>query len=439
MDSRSTSGSIATSPKGAGVFAKRVQRQLSRAQEKVLEKLGKSEETKDEQFEYYVQDLNDQQSDGSRIQKDLKAYYNAVRVMKDASKRLSQSLFDAYGSEWSGFEDIGPIVEGEELLWNDFESKILDQALRTVESYMAQFPEVKEKVAKRNRKRVDYDSSRHHLEALQNAKKKDEAKIAKAEEEMQTAKGVYEDLNMELKEELPVLFGSRIGCYVTVFQAISNLRDNLYKELSTINHDFQDILSDLKAQHPDKVFTINNFQRSALLKRRSMISPRGWRASFSEFTISPRGSLRRKPTSPLRSAARPSLESYSPEQEPRPTPAESIAEVRDGEVSSTCSEQPPTEALNGASSAGEQGEKVKEEEEKPKEVEHGEPDLTSESTGPGAVLADSNPAELKTTEEAPASSVVMENGEASDSQNVVADGSSSGAADVANPDRETDM
>lgn len=35
MDSRSTSGSIATSPKGAGVFARRVQRQLSRAQEKV--------------------------------------------------------------------------------------------------------------------------------------------------------------------------------------------------------------------------------------------------------------------------------------------------------------------------------------------------------------------------------------------------------------------
>lgn len=37
------------------------------------------------------------------------------------------------------------IQKGEELLWNDFESKILDQALRTVESYMAQFPEVKVK------------------------------------------------------------------------------------------------------------------------------------------------------------------------------------------------------------------------------------------------------------------------------------------------------
>lgn len=36
-----------------------------------------------------------------------------------------------------------------------------------------------ERVSKRGRKLVDYDSARHHLEALQSAKKKDEAKIAK--------------------------------------------------------------------------------------------------------------------------------------------------------------------------------------------------------------------------------------------------------------------
>lgn len=36
-----------------------------------------------------------------------------------------------------------------------------------------------ERVAKRGRKLVDYDSARHHLEALQSAKKKDEAKITK--------------------------------------------------------------------------------------------------------------------------------------------------------------------------------------------------------------------------------------------------------------------
>lgn len=40
------------------------------------------------------------------------------------------------------------------------------------------FP-TQEKVAKRGRKLVDYDSSRHHLEALQTAKKRDDIKIHK--------------------------------------------------------------------------------------------------------------------------------------------------------------------------------------------------------------------------------------------------------------------
>ncbi|KAF0046390.1 hypothetical protein F2P81_000023 [Scophthalmus maximus] len=38
----------------SGIFAKNVQKRLSRAQEKVLQKLGKADETKDEQFEQVV-------------------------------------------------------------------------------------------------------------------------------------------------------------------------------------------------------------------------------------------------------------------------------------------------------------------------------------------------------------------------------------------------
>ncbi|XP_032405644.1 bridging integrator 2-like [Xiphophorus hellerii] len=46
---------------GAGFLAKRVQKSLNRAQEKVLQKLGKTMETKDEQFELCFQNLNKQQ------------------------------------------------------------------------------------------------------------------------------------------------------------------------------------------------------------------------------------------------------------------------------------------------------------------------------------------------------------------------------------------
>lgn len=35
------------------------------------------------------------------------------------------------------------VDQGEDLLWNDYEVKLLDQAVRTMESYVSQFPDVR--------------------------------------------------------------------------------------------------------------------------------------------------------------------------------------------------------------------------------------------------------------------------------------------------------
>ncbi|XP_053499520.1 bridging integrator 2a [Ictalurus furcatus] len=337
---------------GTGELAKQVQRKFSRAQEKVLQKFGKSEETRDAQFEIFVQNLQDQQSDGHRIYKDLKAYLNAVRVMRDASSRLFQSLFDVYEPDWEGGEDLGAVVEGEDLLWNDYEAKLRDQALLTIESYMSQFPDIRERVAKRGRKLVDYDSTRHHLESLQNAKKRDDIKIDKAEEEMKMTKIIFEDMNRELKEELPILYDSRIGCYVSVFQAISNLRDIFYKEMSQNNKDLQNIMVTLKAQHPDKSFVVKNFCRGTL-KRRSLkdaLSPRSLRISFSEryMSYSSRGTLRREHSSSFRSDKGP-YEPYSTEVLVSPTrpkpPKNTNCGVRDTDKSSTSEDNQELESI----------------------------------------------------------------------------------------------
>ncbi|XP_054877605.1 bridging integrator 2b [Poeciliopsis prolifica] len=247
---------------GAGFLAKRVQKSLNRAQEKVLQKLGKTMETKDEQFELCFQNLNKQQIDGTRLFKDVKAYYAAVKTVHETSKRLSLTLRDVYESDWDGMDDLAVITESEDLLWNDFEEKISDQLVRTMENYTSQFPEVKDRVAKRGRKLVDYDSARHHLEALQSAKKKDEAKITKAEEEFNKAQNVFEEINNELREELPVLYQSRIGCYVTVFQNISNLRDVFYKEMSVLNRELYNVMKKLETQHSGKNFIIKGLSSS---------------------------------------------------------------------------------------------------------------------------------------------------------------------------------
>ncbi|XP_030277346.1 bridging integrator 2b isoform X2 [Sparus aurata] len=258
---------------GAGLLAKRMQKSLNRAQEKVLQKLGKTMETKDEQFEQCSQSLNKQQIDGNRLFKEVKAYHTAVKAVHDTSKRLSQTLRDIYESDWNGVQDLSVITESEDLLWNDYEEKLNDQIVRTMENYTSQFPEVKERVAKRGRKLVDYDSARHHLEALQSAKKKDEAKITKAEEEFNKAQNVFEEINNELREELPVLYQSRIGCYVTVFQNISNLRDVFYKEMSVLNRELYNVMKKLETQHSGKAFIIKglNSMTTKSKKRKSLV------------------------------------------------------------------------------------------------------------------------------------------------------------------------
>ncbi|XP_060926043.1 bridging integrator 2b [Limanda limanda] len=258
---------------GAGFLAKRVQKSLNRAQEKVLQKLGKTMETKDEQFEQCFTSLNKQQVDGVRLFKDVKAYHAAVKAVHETSKRLSQTLQDIYESDWNGVEDLAVITESEDLLRNDYEEKLSDQIVRTMENYTSQFPEVKERVAKRGRKLVDYDSARHHLEALQSAKKKDDAKIAKAEEEFNKTQSVFEEINNEMREELPVLYQSRIGCYVTVFQNVSNLRDVFYKEMSVLNRELYNVMKKLETQHSGKAFIIKGLNSTAgkSRKRKSLV------------------------------------------------------------------------------------------------------------------------------------------------------------------------
>ncbi|XP_027410852.1 myc box-dependent-interacting protein 1 isoform X7 [Bos indicus x Bos taurus] len=271
----------------AGKIASNVQKKLTRAQEKVLQKLGKADETKDEQFEQCVQNFNKQLTEGTRLQKDLRTYLASVKAMHEASKKLNECLQEVYEPDWPGRDEASKIAENNDLLWMDYHQKLVDQALLTMDTYLGQFPDIKSRIAKRGRKLVDYDSARHHYESLQTAKKKDEAKIAKpvsllekaapqwcqgklqahlvaqtnllrnqAEEELIKAQKVFEEMNVDLQEELPSLWNSRVGFYVNTFQSIAGLEENFHKEMSKLNQNLNDVLISLEKQHGSNTFTV---------------------------------------------------------------------------------------------------------------------------------------------------------------------------------------
>uniref|UniRef100_A0A3B3TCN7 Bridging integrator 1 n=1 Tax=Paramormyrops kingsleyae TaxID=1676925 RepID=A0A3B3TCN7_9TELE len=237
----------------AGKLASNVQKKINRAQEKVLQKLGKADETKDILFEEGVLNFHKQLTEGTKLQKDLRAYLTAVKAMHESSKRLQDCLVEMYEPEWYGKDEVDSIVEDTDVLWTDFHQKLVDHALISMDTYLGQFPDIKARIAKRDRKLVDYDSARHHFASLQKGKKKDEVKVAKAEEELGRAHKVFEEINVDLQEELPSLWNSRVGFYVNTFQSVAGLEEKFHREMGKLSLNLNDVLNKLDEQKAGKV------------------------------------------------------------------------------------------------------------------------------------------------------------------------------------------
>ncbi|XP_035995376.1 myc box-dependent-interacting protein 1 isoform X2 [Fundulus heteroclitus] len=266
----------------AGKVASNVQKKLTRAQEKVLQKLGKADETKDAAFEEWVINFNKQYTEGSKLQRDLRAYLEAVRAMHESSKNVQACLGDMYEPDWYGKNEVDSILEDCDVLWTDYHQKLVDHALISMDTYLGQFPDIKTRIAKRDRKLVDYDSARHNYAATHKTKKKDGGiKITKpstlleratpgwaqgilsahnlaqtslsksqAEEELERAQKVFEEINLDLQEELPSLWNSRVGFYVSTFQSLAGFEEKFHKEISRLDQDLHDVLEKLESTEP---------------------------------------------------------------------------------------------------------------------------------------------------------------------------------------------
>uniref|UniRef100_A0A8C9Y3X6 Myc box-dependent-interacting protein 1 n=1 Tax=Sander lucioperca TaxID=283035 RepID=A0A8C9Y3X6_SANLU len=242
-------------------------KKLTRAQEKVLQKLGKADETKDVAFEEGVINFNKQYTEGSKLQRDLRAYLEAVKAMHESSKNVQACLADMYEPEWYGKNEVDSIVEDCDVLWTDYHQKLVDHALISMDTYLGQFPDIKARIAKRDRKLVDYDSARHNYATTHKTKKKDGGiKITKpsslleratpgwaqgilsahnvaqsslsrnqAEEELERAQKVFEEINIDLQEELPSLWNSRVGFYVSTFQSLAGFEEKFHKEIGRVS------------------------------------------------------------------------------------------------------------------------------------------------------------------------------------------------------------
>ncbi|GAB0099168.1 myc box-dependent-interacting protein 1-like [Sergentomyia squamirostris] len=226
--------------------------------EEILQNLGKVDRTADDIFDEHLNNFNRQQLNANRLQKEFNNYIRCIRAVQTASKSLMDAICEVYENQWAGSEALHAQVGAIEVLWQDFSHKLGDQVLIPLNTYTAQFPEMKKKIEKRNRKLIDYDSQRHSFQNLQAnaAKRKDDVKITKGREQLEEARRTYELLNSELHDELPALHDSRILFLVTNLQTLFASEQVFHNETSKIYAELEAIVDKLATESQRGSYTL---------------------------------------------------------------------------------------------------------------------------------------------------------------------------------------
>lgn len=143
----------------------------------LLQNLGKVDRTADEIFDEHLTNFNRQQNNAARLQKEFNNYIRCVRgkriqavfavfihpfrivndsklhllfmsirlfaALQTASKSLTEAISDVYETHWTGAEALVAHTSSIDALWQDFSHKLGDQVLIPLNTYTAQFPEMK--------------------------------------------------------------------------------------------------------------------------------------------------------------------------------------------------------------------------------------------------------------------------------------------------------
>ncbi|XP_055840271.1 myc box-dependent-interacting protein 1 isoform X2 [Episyrphus balteatus] len=342
------------------MLAKSVQKHAGRAKEKILHNLGKVDRTADEIFDDHLNNFTRQQNSANKLQKEFGNYIRCVRAIQAASKSLMDAICEVYEPHWNGYDALTAQASSTESLWLDFSHKLTDQVLIPLCTYTNQFPEMKKKVEKRNRKLIDYDGQRHSFQSVQASasKRKDDVKITKSREQLEEARRTYEILNTELHDELPALYDSRILFLVTNLQTLFASEQVFHTESAKIFSELETIVDKLatdsqRGNNTLKKSTANAIKPSPVQSPVKQLNNTNANNSSYQNQVTTNGSSNANspsssPSSQLEQSS-PRLDSISPT--PDTTPIESvdiIQKVQEQRISLASSGSPPSSPTSSA-------------------------------------------------------------------------------------------
>ncbi|XP_033760442.1 myc box-dependent-interacting protein 1-like [Pecten maximus] len=171
------------------------------------------------------------------IHKHFQQTFSLFAAMQNASRSLFTTIQETYEDEWDGGNKIHENLQSVELMWADYIQNLQERVQEPMTAYISHITPLRARIAKRGRKLVDYDNTRHNLEVVQNAKKRDENKISKAKEDAEQAKMIYTEMNDYLHVDLPEFYKSRVSLYGSTFDKLFGSECMFHSELGKLAED----------------------------------------------------------------------------------------------------------------------------------------------------------------------------------------------------------
>jgi amphiphysin len=220
-----------------------------------MQKTGQIERTVDREFAEEETKYRTFEKECQVLQKDTKAYYDAMKAMTATQSRIGETLETFYTAA-DRTSDGAMAGHAYKRSVDDLDTTFtreLDTPFRTTISeplgkMCAYFPVVNEHIAKRNKKLLDYDSSRSRLKKLIDKPSEDPTKLPKAQQEHDEAKEMFDLLNTQLIAELPQLLDLRVPYFDPSFEAMIRMQAKFaeegYEKLSGVQRYFADNVRD---------------------------------------------------------------------------------------------------------------------------------------------------------------------------------------------------
>lgn len=167
---------------------------------------------------------------GKELQKETKGYLDSLRSVTASQVSMGETINNLYedarvlGGVNVGGYYLQAVQEYDSETVKQLDGPFRETVLEPITKFATYFNEIDEAIKKRAHKKTDYEQCKSKVRRLVDKPAKDASKLPRAERELAMAKEIFDELNNQLKIEIPQLIDLRVPYFDASFEAIVKIQ-----------------------------------------------------------------------------------------------------------------------------------------------------------------------------------------------------------------------